>query len=547
MRKYFKDNSWVFALTLAALLSNLLWILFDRVPPIWDMAGHTERGVWLAQLILHGHLKTALILPGIYPPLVYWTTLPWYFLTGWQMDAPLFGLLPWLAAYIAAVYALALKIGLSKNRAVGAAALSLTYPLLGHFTRIFDLDFPLSAAVIAAIAALLYSDYFSRRKRSVAFGVLAAASFLVKWTAPVFLLAPVAWSLIVVVREKELRSARLKNVLIALAIVIAGAAPWCILHAQDVLRSVSATQDNIFSVPYATLWSWGNAGFYLQWIIRGISWPLAIFAAVGIVGGFWKNKTRSLWLALCILMPYIIFTFALHSKESRYLLPLLPLLAIWTAWGLPEKTIWLRRATFAVLGIVAAGLWLQTTWGVPLLSADNLRALHLQRTYGLQQVTPQSPYFGFTTPQPYASMMPDVLAAIADDSGTGKNGACVFGEKRTVRIAVAPNYIFFNNAQARMYARLAGWYVDSAPCVQWDFALSRLVRGGNWREELVKADYLITKTGDQGPSVWGKQLLEVKAAEQAGEMETFGKFEVIGEWEIGDVEGEQEIRLYQKR
>jgi hypothetical protein len=59
---------------------------------------------------------------------------------------------------------------------------------------------------------------------------------------------------------------------------------------------------------------------------------------------------------------------------------------------------------------------------------------------------------------------------------------------------------------------------------------------------------LITKTGDQGPTVWGAALNEVRDAEAASDPIFADNFELIGTWPLRGIEGEeQEGRLYRKK
>src|SRR2546428_112568 len=59
----------------------------------------------------------------------------------------------------------------------------------------YMLDLPLASMVVVSVWALLASDGFARRDRSLVFGVLAGAGMLTKWTFFLFLALPVVLAL----------------------------------------------------------------------------------------------------------------------------------------------------------------------------------------------------------------------------------------------------------------------------------------------------------------------------------------------------------------
>src|SRR3989442_13687207 len=66
-------------------------------------------------------------------------------------------------------------------------------------------------------------------------------------------------------------------------------------------------------------------------------WPLTITAAAGILGFLWRGQetrwARTLLLTWALSL-YAIFTFVVVNKQSRYLLPWIPILLLMAAGGL---------------------------------------------------------------------------------------------------------------------------------------------------------------------------------------------------------------------
>lgn len=529
------------ALIVAAVAVNIAWISADQSPPLWDIAGHSNRSAYFAQLLQQGELKAIFNFQTIYPPLAYLVTAIFFLAGGWSALIPGLSLLPFLVLFILATYSLTYSLFQRRGLALAAAALALAYPLLAHFTRIYDLDFPQAALIIAAMACLLRTDQLTKRWWIVWSAVAIALAILTKWTAVLFIVVPLFWELALAIKQKV----GVKRVLISVAIiaglVLAIAGPWYLMHGREIYTSSIATRNNVFSVPFENLWSWGNVSFYANQTIRGITWPLAIAFMIGLICLGGKYKKQFWYLLSAIIVPYLILTFALYSKESRYFLPLFPLIAIVTVGlflALPGRLRWVVGGG---VGAVAAIFWLQTSFGAPVISRQARDDLRLADTYGFQEITTLKPFFGFTYPTSYQSNIPEIADALQAEIEANR----IAGE--TVKVAVVPNSIFLSGQPVEFYARLNGLNQPGGK-YRLDFSYSSKVRGKDWREQIIQADYLITKTGDQGPSVWGPALKEVREAEQNGDQIFTENFELIQAWPLRGIEGEErEARLYRRK
>lgn len=528
----------LWSLVAAAMVVNVVWSSLDQSPPLWDIAGHSERSAYFAQLLQLGEFKAIFNFQTIYPPLPYLVTAVFFLVGGWFAVIPSLSLIPFLILFILATYSLTYSLFQRRGIALAAAALALAYPLLAHFTHIYDLDFPLVAMTTAAIAALLKTNHLTERWWVVWSAVAIALAILTKWTAVLFVAVPFIWELAAAIKNKVGWKKILTNLAILVGLVLAIALPWYLVHGREIYNSSIATRNNVFSVPFENLWSWGNISFYADQTIRGLTWPLAIAFVVGLICLGWKYKKQFWYLLLVIIIPYLFLTLVLYSKESRYLLPVFPLLAIVTLGiFLVLPTRW-RLIVGLVVGAVAAIFWLQTSFGVPIISRQARDDLQLTNTYGLQDITTQKPFFGFTYPTTYQSNVPEIADELKADIEANE----MTGE--TVKVAVVPNSIFLSGQPVEFYTRLNGLNQPGGK-YRLDFSYSSKVRGGDWREQIVQADYLITKTGDQGPTVWGPALNEVRDAEASGDPIFTENFELVKTWKLHGIEGEeQEARLY---
>lgn len=527
---------WV--LIAGAVISNIFWISENQSPPLWDIAGHSNRSAYFAQLLSQGEFKAVFNFNTIYPPFAYLVTALFFLIGGWSALIPSLSLLPFLILFVLATYSLANSLYRRRDLALAVAALALAYPLLAHFTRIYDLDFPQAALTTAAIAALLKTKRLTDRRWVIWSALAIALAILTKWTAVIFMVVPLVWELGAAVRNKVDWKKSLTNLGILGGLILALVLPWYIRHGRAIYDSSVATRNNVFSVPFENLWSWGNISFYAKQTSRAITWPLAIAFIAGLLILFWKQRKVAVYLLFAIGVPYLFLTFALYSKESRYFLPVFPLLAVITmSFLLLSRKIW-RVVGGIGLALVAGLFWLQTSFAVPVINASAQKTLRLDDAYGFQKVMSEKPYFGFTFPTAYHKNLPEIIEGLKNDVAVNQPAG------KTVKVAVVPNNIFLSGQPAEFYARLNGL---NRPGGDWrlDFSYSSKVRGGDWREQIIQADYLITKTGDQGPPVWGPELKEVSVAEVSGDPIFTENFELLETWSLPGIEGKPtEARLY---
>lgn len=515
---------WFAVVAVALITANIIWIALDASPPLWDMAGHSSRAAQTAELLRGFHVKSVLTTPGAYPPATYVVTAKAFILFGMKADVPQYSLLFFLTLYCLSMYGIGLRVFQRSAPAFAAMLLSLFYPLLAHFTRIYDLDFPLTAWTVGSIAVLLASERFSKRGWSIMFGICVGIGMLTKWTLVFFVLGP----LLVVFWKQWIDKNALRNFLFALMIAAILAGPWYLVHVSDIARSAEATRQNVFSVPAENLFSWESIGFYSVKTIKSITWPLALFAVAGIVYALRKRSAEHRMLLLWIFVPYVILTFAFLSKESRYYLPAFPALALLSVAALQGlRHVW-RRALSVLVLLLGFWVWLETSWNLRVFPHEfYFRMKFYNNLYGYFEPSTEKVGFGFPYPTQYQTNVPDIAQAIRDDAQ--HNGK----RDEDVRVAVAPNSIFLTAQQIQYY----GLLLDFRP----DYGLSSRIRRTEEQHRLIEADYVVTKTGEQGPSVWRGDLddLDPKLLEN---------FTLLQTWPLDGIEGAiQEARLYRRK
>lgn len=502
------------------IASNILWIVLDQSPPMWDIAGHSSRAALYAHLLSSGKISEILQYDTIYPPLPYLITAVFFLLFGWHVDVPQYSLLFWLILFAGSLYSLAKTLAQNKIMALLSVILALLFPLLAHFSRIYLLDFPLTAMITACLAALLKTKYFTDRKWTIIFSILVGLSLLTKWTAIIFLIGPIIFYLMKAPWKKILL-----NLSLALLIILIIAGPWYFIHGGKVLSSSEDTRNNIFSVPYENLLSLSNAFYYFNKTVDAVSWPVSLFILAGVVYAIYK---KNIFLLLWIAVPYLILTFALYSKESRYFLPAFPALAIITVnffWQIKYKKIILP-----ILFGISIIFWLQISWHLLVIPKSSYKFLHLNNAFGFKKITTQWLGYGFIYPTAYKSDLDNVVKIIKND----------MKENKIYHVVVVPNSMFLTVQQLQYYAQLNNLN-------NIDYSLSPQLQISDWKSTILQADYLITKTGEQGPNVWNNNLGEIAEEESQPNSEIFARFTLISSWNFPGLEKKsQQMRLYRR-
>lgn len=522
------------------ICGNIVWIILDSSPPLWDIAGHSARSILVSQLLYGWDLISILRLDTIYPPFAYIVSGILFLLFGSHPDIPQYSLLLWAVVLFLSTYSIAVQLYQKKSIGIFSCIFLMGYPLVVHFSRIFDLDFPQTAILTATFAALLKSKNFTHYKWTLGTACLIALSLLTKWTSVIFLAGPILMILISALRIKEHRSIVLKNIFHGFLLLLGIAGPWYAVNSFAVLKSSIATRNNGFSVPFENLMSIKNALYYIGKTTTGMSWPLALFSGAGFLRLLYKRSRSDLFLIVWCSVPYVIMTFLLYSKENRYFLPVFPALAIASAACVAYLPKIFRIVTWSVIIILAIFFWLETSWHVRLLPHAWYLNSRLALTYGYYKPTPQGPGYGFAYPTQYQTNIPDIVSALAKDIFE-KN------KKGVIQIAVVPNSIFLTAQEIQYYARLNGVDSPRQP-FQLEYALSSRIRGPEWRTDILNADYLITKTGDQGPLIWGPALPDISKEELNKNSDIFKQFELINSFPLNSIEHTpQEARLYKRR
>jgi hypothetical protein len=460
-----------------------VWLAWDRRPPEWDHANHLERVVVCAEDLARGDVRAILARSTFYPPHVPCAAAVLYRVWPTDAAAAQVVVLAFLGLGMAAVYALGRRLS-GGTEGVVAALVFGSAPFVVFSSLRFQLDLPLAAMVALAILLLLRTDGFERRGAAVAFGVAFGLGLLTKPPFVAYVLPALALVLARVRARRALGNAALAG-LVGLALALPWYGPRLFGIAPDIAaRSFRQAAESGHPDPLTAT----ALSFYPRWFVPQFGLVAAGLLVLGLVRA-WRRRQ---WLLLAsALLPLLLFI-AIQNKNLRYTLPLLPLAAVLAGTGYGGlRGRWRPLALWALLVAAAVQMGATAFATPPGLTLPGL---------GVPLVL-ESP------PSRDDWRHREILARLARESrGAG------------LTVSVVPNDNFFSVSNFRYYAARDGL------ALRWTRA---------WDGEPVGVDYMVLKSGAQGPS-WTAEKPRRVAERLAADPYLARAFPVIAEWALPD-------------
>ena len=164
----------------------------------------------------------------------------------------------------------------------------------------------------------------------------------------IFLAIPLAWS---AARGGRSTSERLMRVAVAgliAAVVFFMLSPFLLAEPSTALRDIRANRQIVVDRAVGTLGYFQTALRYAVLLWRdSVGWPVAVLAVAGIVVGIRHRPQQTTWL-LAFPVPFLIFI-ASTFPASRYLVPLVPFVALFAGMMLAQVAVRSTWGTFALL------------------------------------------------------------------------------------------------------------------------------------------------------------------------------------------------------
>ncbi|NJM73796.1 MAG: phospholipid carrier-dependent glycosyltransferase [Scytonema sp. RU_4_4] len=523
---------------LLGALCDRIWFALDHSVPAWDQADYLTGTLnyWRAlqdpQWFNQEWWQSFWLLSSKIPPLTYIVTAVVQHIFGIGPDQATLVMLFFSAILLGSVYGLGTVL-FSESVGLWAAALCQILPALYLLRLEFLLDYPLAAVVTLSFFCLSVWWNFGtaeaqRTQRIIfdwfwvtAFGLTLGLALMVKQTALFFLLTPLVWVGVGALRHR--RWGRLVQLLGGLCLSVLVFGSWYRTNWLLILTSGKrATIDSAMAegeAPLNTLQAWT---YYWHQLPRQVSLPLLlvpIFALLLYWGRsglekedkkinmmrikrmrekFFTSSSSSQvsslkWLTLFFMGAYLLSSLNMN-KDDRYVLPYLPVLSVFLAYGLTRfRSLVGQRVRWGTFGLAVILMLLNLFpvggvvggWVTQVLSPNAQRFPYMKAELPHQQVIAQ-----IIQTEPYLRSTLGVLPSTAKINQHNLN---YYGALRNFQV----------------YGRQVG------------------TRKKYVEQDARSLEWFLTKTGKQGP-VKEAQAAMVKTVEQGG------KFQLNKSWNLPD-------------
>ncbi|WP_414587052.1 phospholipid carrier-dependent glycosyltransferase [Scytonema sp. PCC 10023] len=394
----YKRNSYKNLLILGIIwllgaVCDRIWFALDHSIPAWDQADYLtgtlnywrslQNPQWWNQEWWQGFW----LLSSKIPPLTYILTAIVQNIFGIGPDQATLVMLLFSAILLSSVYGLG-SVLFSESVGLWAAALCQVLPAFYRLRLEFLLDYPLTAVVTLSFFCLtvwrnLGTAEAQRTPRNrgevslsllwiAAFGLTLGLALLLKQTALFFLLTPILWVGIEAARYR--RWGRFVQLLGGLCLSVLVFGSWYRTNWLLILTSGKrATIDSAIAegeAPLNTLQAWT---YYWKQLPHQVSIPLLLvpiftlllyWGRVGLENddkGRREIKTQKFqfsidslkWLAVFFIGAYLLSSLNMN-KDDRYVLPYLPVVSVFLAYGLTRFSSLLgRRVRWGTISLAA--------------------------------------------------------------------------------------------------------------------------------------------------------------------------------------------------
>jgi len=301
-------------------VSDAVWLARDTRPPRWDESVHLLAAEKIRQAPPGQELAVAMSEP-FYPPLVPALGAGIAMVFGPSDDAYAATMLVFLAVLVAATYGVAAReFGVTAG--LLAAALTGASPLMTRETHLFLLDIPLAAMVMLTIW-FVTADGLATTGRACGAGAVAGLAQLTKWTAIIYLIAPVAAMALRAVRRDGARQAGIRvGWFTGTCVLVCGS--WYAANGWTIWNTGWRAAYLDAAVAHAPLFSLDVLALYPRVLLWGAPVAAGLFLAAAL--GLWRRGSHR-WLLGAIVVPLVVLG-GLRNKNDRYALPLIPQLAV---------------------------------------------------------------------------------------------------------------------------------------------------------------------------------------------------------------------------
>jgi len=334
MKKILKKMKWKICLIfifLFHLTYNLLWIQ-EKYVPLSDEAYYFLYSLKIYNNFPQNFLLIAFSIHPARLTLFPLTALPFYLLLGPSLSTTIIVEGFYLLILLISSYLLGKKLFGEEKWGFLLTLVISSFPGIFVFSRLFYVEFPLTALVTLSFYVLLLTNFFKNRKISILFGICLGLTALMRDTFLIFLGGPLVFIFFKILRRKK----QLKNFFLAVFL------SFLVASSLYLPKIFTLIKWNIAKFTDKGVWTIQQFNFLLPYyyLLRKISVFLSFFLLFSILfilknfKQFFSEKNLILTL-LVVIIPLLFFTFS-PIKYLRYTLPSLPFIGVLIVYPLTK-------------------------------------------------------------------------------------------------------------------------------------------------------------------------------------------------------------------
>jgi len=411
---------------------------------------------------------------SIFPPFVYVVTGLLYFLLPPSLPlAAASSNAIFLLILLIAVYGMADEM-LGRMAGVVAAFLVSAYPLVVGLTRLYLLDFPLTAMVALSLFLLTKTRMFQNRKAVLLLSLSIILGMLTRHSFPLYVLGPILY---VIVKSSRDRAAR-KNVILCVAMASLSALYYIAkpggLGVYEWYSYYTRAAGLTFSTPpYVAVL------IYLRAVAQGIGYPLFMLLSGGLLVFLKLHRKSRGFMLMGFLMPILLLGVVYPVwYDPRFVAPVLPLAAVASSCFFKKFNwrSWSQLATFLILGTFVMAQYASITYNVPFLSG-----IYTERALGASPPVAED----WKIPQILHTLEKDamdqhyelpILVALSIDFRFDQTLFEYYAYVDGIRVIVPPNYGQYSTTDGINIVNSSDYVVTRSDSAQWAGAPIALVK-----------------------------------------------------------------------
>ena len=465
--------------------TNIYWVKFNTIPQSWDQSGYLlVAKEYKDALVDYGPIKLVKVFSrsfGYKAPLISLLPLPSFLIFGPNPMAAMLSLNLLVILMIVFLYLLFKSVADQRTALLGTV-LTATMPIMYGLSREFLVEYGLTVLVVMWIYFSIISDHFQRRIIDLTLGLLLGLGLLMKINFPLYVLGPTAIILIKRIQTDGIKMP--KKLVIDISMILI---PGLLIASTWYARNLSTVTANALNASFgsdANMYAAGLLQFWRSIIRVGISFylfsSLVILTVLvyarkpGRIRNIFKADENCYILAFWFAVPFIILSLGIN-KQDRFMLPILPVVGLVVAKlffrVVPKKAV-LPAVLFCVIPVFN---FTYTTFplGDRLINIADFPLI----SYEWEGLAHRPIHENWR--------VEEILGDISADA-QGQN----------TKVTMVLDHFYLNAATLEFYRNILNYpmIMGTIAYLPYDKPVTEIVT------ELSSVDYIMAKTGNQGPN-----------------------------------------------